>query len=69
MKLESIEFKRMFTEDLRCSQAYFFKYKFQIKLARGKVMDNLLGHKHNDFDFVKTTTPEQMKKMLDEEVI
>ncbi|KAK2704913.1 CCA tRNA nucleotidyltransferase 1, mitochondrial-like [Artemia franciscana] len=69
MKIESPEFKSIFTEELRRLSSIFLKHKFEVKLAGGAVRDILLGHRPHDLDFATTATPVQMKNMFDEEGI
>lgn len=68
-KLESTEFKALWTEELRYLFDLFKKNSYEIRIAGGAVRDLLMGKKPNDVDFATTATPDQMKEMFERENI
>lgn len=69
MKLESPEFKSLFTPELLTLAALFNKYSYEIRIAGGAVRDLLMNKTPHDLDFATTATPEEMKKMFTDENI
>ncbi|KAL0869059.1 hypothetical protein ABMA27_007375 [Loxostege sticticalis] len=68
-KLDSPEFKSIFTPEVQELKALFEKYQYEIRIAGGAVRDLLLGQKPTDLDFATTATPQQMKHMFTSENI
>ncbi|XP_046402301.1 CCA tRNA nucleotidyltransferase 1, mitochondrial [Ischnura elegans] len=64
MKLDSPEFKAIFTPELEDLAKIFDKYGYEIRIAGGAVRDLLSGKVPNDLDFATTATPEEMKEMF-----
>ncbi|KAF2895811.1 hypothetical protein ILUMI_10377 [Ignelater luminosus] len=69
MKLDSPEFKSIFTEELLSLVSVFKKYGYELRVAGGAVRDLLMGKKPKDLDFATTATPDQMKEMFTTENI
>lgn len=69
MKLESPEFRSLFTEELKTLMALFEKHNFEIRIAGGAVRDLLMGLEPKDLDFATVATPTEMKKMFESENI
>ena len=69
MKLESPEFKGLFTPELVRLQELFQKYGYEIRIAGGAVRDLLTGKQPDDLDFATTATPQEMKEMFEKEEI
>nr|CAD7427858.1 unnamed protein product [Timema monikensis] len=69
MKLDSPEFKSIFTPELTKLATIFKEYGYEIRIAGGAVRDLLLKQKPKDLDFATTATPEQMKEMFSAEEI
>lgn len=67
MKIDSPEFKSIFTNELISLIDLFDKHNYQIRIAGGAVRDILLGKTPKDVDFATTATPDQMKEMFDSE--
>ncbi|MEE6527675.1 hypothetical protein FKM82_029229, partial [Ascaphus truei] len=64
MRLQSDEFKSLFTEGLKTVTGLFAKERYELRIAGGAVRDLLIGNKPQDVDFATTATPEQMKEMF-----
>ncbi|XP_071453957.1 CCA tRNA nucleotidyltransferase 1, mitochondrial [Hetaerina americana] len=64
MKLDSTEFKSIFTPELEDLAKIFSKYGYEIRIAGGAVRDLLGGKVPNDLDFATTATPQEMKAMF-----
>lgn len=64
MKLDTPEFKSLFTEALCQLAALFKENQYELRIAGGAVRDLVLGIKPKDIDFATTATPEQMKLMF-----
>lgn len=69
MKLESPEFRSLFTPDLVTLGELFKKYNYEIRIAGGAVRDLLMGIKPHDLDFATTATPTEMKDMFTTESV
>ncbi|KAG8231146.1 hypothetical protein J437_LFUL011215 [Ladona fulva] len=69
MKLDSTEFKSIFTPELIKLSEVFQQYGYEIRVAGGAVRDLLSGKIPNDLDFATTATPQQMKDMFTAENI
>ncbi|XP_063991356.1 CCA tRNA nucleotidyltransferase 1, mitochondrial isoform X1 [Diachasmimorpha longicaudata] len=68
-KLETPEFKSIFTPELEVLTSLFKKYNYEIRIAGGAVRDLLTGKVPKDIDFATTATPEEMKAMFTKEEI
>ncbi|KAM4651180.1 CCA tRNA nucleotidyltransferase 1, mitochondrial isoform 1-T3 [Discoglossus pictus] len=64
MKIQSEEFKALFTDGLKKVESLFAQEKFELRIAGGAVRDLLSGNKPHDVDFATTATPEQMKELF-----
>ncbi|XP_026745361.1 CCA tRNA nucleotidyltransferase 1, mitochondrial-like [Trichoplusia ni] len=69
LKLESEEFKSIFTPEVAALKSLFDKYKYEIRVAGGAVRDLLMGLSPKDLDFATTATPQEMKDMFTTENI
>lgn len=69
MKLDSPEFKSLFSEELKCLISIFKEYGYEIRMAGGAVRDLLMGKIPKDVDFATVATPDQMKEMFTTENI
>ncbi|KAJ8723866.1 hypothetical protein PYW07_007846 [Mythimna separata] len=69
LKLESAEFKSIFTPEVTDLKNLFDKYNYEIRVAGGAVRDLLMGLTPTDLDFATTATPKQMKDMFTTENI
>lgn len=69
MKLESPEFKSIFTDELKVLAELFKKYDYDIRVAGGAVRDLLMNLEPKDLDFATTATPSEMKKIFEAESI
>ena len=63
-KLNSPEFEKIMTADLKYLFELFEKYSYELRIAGGAVRDLLMGKLPHDIDFATTATPDQMKEML-----
>ncbi|KAG7297902.1 hypothetical protein JYU34_018657 [Plutella xylostella] len=68
-KLDSSEFKSLFTKEVMDLKSLFDKYQYEIRIAGGAVRDLLMGQQPKDLDFATTATPQQMKDMFTEESV
>ncbi|XP_066472430.1 CCA tRNA nucleotidyltransferase 1, mitochondrial isoform X1 [Tiliqua scincoides] len=64
MKLESSEFRSLFTPGLKSVAELFDKAKYELRIAGGAVRDLLGGMTPQDVDFATTATPTQMKEIF-----
>ncbi|XP_063797371.1 CCA tRNA nucleotidyltransferase 1, mitochondrial [Pseudophryne corroboree] len=64
MRLETPEFKALFTEGLQTLAGLFAKEKYELRIAGGAVRDLLVGKQPHDVDFATTATPEEMKDLF-----
>ncbi|XP_053576901.1 CCA tRNA nucleotidyltransferase 1, mitochondrial [Bombina bombina] len=64
MRIESEEFKALFTEGLKTVERLFSQEKYELRIAGGAVRDLLVGNKPHDVDFATTATPPQMKDLF-----
>ncbi|CAH0594295.1 unnamed protein product [Chrysodeixis includens] len=64
LKLESEEFKGIFTPEVAALKSLFDKYNYEIRVAGGAVRDLLMGLNPKDLDFATTATPQEMKEMF-----
>ncbi|EZA62403.1 hypothetical protein DMN91_010686 [Ooceraea biroi] len=69
MKLDSPEFRSVFTPELQTVAELFKKYDYELRIAGGAVRDILMGKQPTDLDFATNATPEQMKAMFTKEEI
>ncbi|XP_024083576.1 CCA tRNA nucleotidyltransferase 1, mitochondrial isoform X2 [Cimex lectularius] len=69
MKVNSEEFKSLFTDGFKKLVEIFDKNGFEIRIAGGAVRDLLLGIAPKDVDFASTATPDQMKTFFNKEEI
>jgi len=69
MKLDSSEFRLIFTPELQIIIDLFKKYSYELRIAGGAVRDLLIGKQPTDLDFATDATPQQMKKMFEKEEI
>ncbi|KAG8436082.1 hypothetical protein GDO86_007257 [Hymenochirus boettgeri] len=64
MRLQSDEFKALFTDGLKTLASIFEKEQQDLRIAGGAVRDLLVGKQPHDVDFATTATPDQMKEMF-----
>ncbi|XP_043977489.1 CCA tRNA nucleotidyltransferase 1, mitochondrial [Gambusia affinis] len=64
MRLETSEFKSLFTDGLNGIAELFEKHQYELRIAGGAVRDLLSGKRPEDVDFATTATPEEMKRMF-----
>ncbi|XP_075039859.1 CCA tRNA nucleotidyltransferase 1, mitochondrial [Mixophyes fleayi] len=64
MRLQTPEFKALFTEGLQTLAGLFAQEKYELRIAGGAVRDLLVGKQPHDIDFATTATPEEMKDMF-----
>ncbi|KAJ9601542.1 hypothetical protein L9F63_000285 [Diploptera punctata] len=69
MKLDSPEFKALFTPELVSLVSLFKEYGHELRIAGGAVRDLLMKIEPKDLDFATTATPDQMKEMFNAEGI
>lgn len=69
MKLDSPEFKALFTPELNSLVKIFEKYNYEIRIAGGAVRDLLMGKAPKDLDFATVATPDQMREMFTKEEV
>ncbi|XP_018378319.1 PREDICTED: CCA tRNA nucleotidyltransferase 1, mitochondrial isoform X1 [Trachymyrmex cornetzi] len=69
MKLDSPEFRSVFTPELEKLASLFKKYNYELRIAGGAVRDILMGKQPKDLDFATDATPQQMKDMFTSEEI
>lgn len=67
MKIDTPEFRGIFSPGLQTLLDIFERHKYEIRVAGGAVRDILLGKHPKDVDFATTATPDQMKEMFTEE--
>ncbi|KAM4721832.1 CCA tRNA nucleotidyltransferase 1, mitochondrial [Rhinophrynus dorsalis] len=64
MRLQSDEFKSLFTEGLNTLSKLFAQEAYELRIAGGAVRDLLAGNQPHDVDFATTATPDQMKELF-----
>lgn len=69
LKLDTPEFKSIFNEELIDLINLFKKHNYELRVAGGAVRDILLKIYPTDIDFATNATPEQMKKMFEQEEV
>ncbi|EPB69722.1 tRNA nucleotidyltransferase/poly(A) polymerase family protein, partial [Ancylostoma ceylanicum] len=67
MKIDTPEFKSLFTPQLNKLSDLFRKNNYELRIAGGAVRDLLMGIRPADVDFATTATPAQMKELFDKE--
>ncbi|KAI6224512.1 hypothetical protein M3Y99_01386400 [Aphelenchoides fujianensis] len=67
MKLETPEFRALFTPELQQLAALFAKDEHELRIAGGPVRDLLMGIQPADLDFATTATPDEMKALFERE--
>ena len=68
-KLDSPEFRSVFTPELEKLASLFKKYNYELRIAGGAVRDILMGKQPKDLDFATDATPQQMKDMFTSEEV
>lgn len=68
-KLDTAEFRALFTDELQELVKLFRKYDHELRIAGGPVRDLLMGKIPHDIDFATTATPDEMKDMFTKENI
>jgi tRNA nucleotidyltransferase (CCA-adding enzyme) len=68
-KLNSPEFEKIMTADLKYLFDLFKNYSYELRIAGGAVRDLLMAKLPHDIDFATTATPDQMKEMFQTENI
>ncbi|XP_073827719.1 CCA tRNA nucleotidyltransferase 1, mitochondrial [Musca autumnalis] len=63
-KIDTPEFRSIFTEELETLVDLFKKHNYELRIAGGAVRDILMNIKPKDIDFATTATPDQMKEMF-----
>ncbi|PNF36518.1 CCA tRNA nucleotidyltransferase 1, mitochondrial [Cryptotermes secundus] len=69
MKIDTPEFKALFTPGLTTLASLFKDYGYELRIAGGAVRDLLMKIQPKDLDFATTATPDQMKEMFSAEGI
>ncbi|KHJ83851.1 tRNA nucleotidyltransferase/poly(A) polymerase family protein, partial [Oesophagostomum dentatum] len=69
MKIDTPEFRSLFTPQLNTLSELFKKNNYELRIAGGAVRDLLMGIRPADVDFATTATPTQMKELFDKEQI
>lgn len=67
LKLDSAEFKSIFTAEVKTLATLFENHGYELRIAGGAVRDLLMGKKPTDLDFATVATPDQMKNMFTKE--
>ncbi|CAG0917859.1 unnamed protein product [Notodromas monacha] len=65
MKIDTPEFRALFTPELNELSRLFLENGYEIRLAGGPVRDLLLGIEPKDLDFATNATPDQMKEIFE----
>ena len=69
MKLNETQMKSVLTPGVKQLAGLFSKHGYELCVAGGAVRDLLMGKTPHDLDFATTATPEDMKKMFEEESV
>nr|XP_054766191.1 LOW QUALITY PROTEIN: CCA tRNA nucleotidyltransferase 1, mitochondrial-like [Lytechinus pictus] len=69
MKIDSPEFRGLFTPELKHLAELFERYHYELRIAGGAVRDLLMTKQPQDVDFATTATPDEMKEMFTKESI
>ncbi|KFM75771.1 CCA tRNA nucleotidyltransferase 1, mitochondrial, partial [Stegodyphus mimosarum] len=64
MKLDTPQFRGIFTPEVNKLSELFQKYGYGLRLAGGAVRDLLMNKQPEDIDFATTATPDEMKQMF-----
>lgn len=64
MKLDSPQFRAVFTPEVNMLSELFQKYSYELRIAGGAVRDLLMNKQPEDIDFATVATPEEMKNMF-----
>lgn len=67
MKLDTPNFRAVFTPEVNMLSEMFQKYNYEIRMAGGAVRDLLMNKQPEDIDFATVATPNQMKNMFEHE--
>ena len=65
MKLDTPNFKALFTPELSVLTDLFSKHGYELRIAGGAVRDLLMDRMPHDVDFATTATPDQMKEIFE----
>ncbi|PAV60274.1 hypothetical protein WR25_07133 [Diploscapter pachys] len=65
MKLDTPEFKKLFTPQLHKLSKLFQECNYELRIAGGAVRDLMMGIQPADVDFASTATPTQMKELFE----
>lgn len=68
-KVDTLEFRSIFTEELYSLIALFTKYNYELRIAGGAVRDILMNIQPKDIDLATTATPDEMKEMFTKEEV
>lgn len=68
-KIDTPEFKSIFSEELHTLIGLFAKYNYELRIAGGAVRDILMHITPKDVDLATTATPDQMKEMFNKEEV
>lgn len=68
-RLDSPEFRSIFTPELRALAGLFERHNYELRIAGGAVRDILMRQRPKDLDFATDATPEQMKEMFAREQV
>ncbi|KAM3716122.1 CCA tRNA nucleotidyltransferase 1 [Dirofilaria immitis] len=68
-KIDTPQFKALFTPELVKLNDLFKKNNFQLRMAGGAVRDLLMGIQPSDIDFATNATPDEMKELFVREEI
>ncbi|KAF8796536.1 CCA tRNA nucleotidyltransferase 1 like protein [Argiope bruennichi] len=69
MKLDTPQFRSIFTAEVNALSDLFKKYGYGLRMAGGAVRDLLMDKQPEDIDFATTATPDEMKKIFQAEGI
>ncbi|ALC45499.1 CG2100, partial [Drosophila busckii] len=68
-RVDSDEFRSIFTPELEALVALFKKYNYELRIAGGAVRDILMKIQPKDIDLATTATPDEMKEMFNKEEV
>ncbi|GIY21099.1 CCA tRNA nucleotidyltransferase 1, mitochondrial [Caerostris extrusa] len=69
MKLDTPHFRALFTPEINILSELFQRHGYGLRMAGGAVRDLLMNKQPDDIDFATTATPDEMKKMFQNEGI
>jgi tRNA nucleotidyltransferase (CCA-adding enzyme) len=69
MQLNSSNFQSLFSQELKDLQDIFMRHGYELRIAGGAVRDLISGKQPSDLDFATTATPDEMKKMFEQEAV